>query len=231
MMEVQAAYPVQSRWAYVRRLTKYAGFCVLAKPRVYGFAVRMLARMGKDYDWILAHAARSFGASDFFSQIRRQPCVPLVRMLARRLKTFERGAVERLQRRTARGNALASVLPEGLVVGEQNVTHTFWVLPVRVENGDSVIGELRAAGFDATRLSSLVSIENQSPSRQPSPGGRGTELHRMHWLHNVVFVPGGDDIPESEWRRQVGILRGVVQPVKAAAESELLALAGVSEAP
>jgi perosamine synthetase len=228
MIELQQAYPVQSRRSYARRLAKHAGFCVLTKPRVYGFAVRMLARLGKDYDRVFAHAARSFGASEFFTQIRRQPCVPLARMLARRVATFERGSARRLRTRTVRGHELTSVLPEGMVVGERNATQTFWVLPLRVSNGDALIGALRAAGFDVTRLSSLMVIDDRAPSPRPSPEGRGRE-GRAQWLKEIVYVPGGDDISESEWRRQVAILRQLVEPIESAAGSELLALAGVSE--
>ena len=43
MIELQQAYSVQSRFAYVQRLAKYAGFCVLSKPHVYGLAVRLVA--------------------------------------------------------------------------------------------------------------------------------------------------------------------------------------------
>jgi len=231
VIELQKSYPVQSRWAYARRIAKHAGFCVLTMPRVYGLAVRMLARLGKDYDKLLAHAARSFGASDFFTQIRRQPSVPLERMLARRVATFERGAAYGLRTRTARGSELASLLAEGMVVGEWNTTQTSWVLPVRVSNGDAVIRELRAAGFDATRLSSLTVVGDKAHSPRPSPGGRGSEgmTSQSHWLHDIVYVPGGDDIPESEWQRQIAILRQVAEPVKSRASSELLALAGVSD--
>ena len=82
------------------------------------------------------------------------------------------------------------------------------MLPVRVSNADAVVGELRTAGFDATRLSSLSVVDRES-----------------HWLNQIVYVPGGDDIPESEWRRQAAIVRQVAQPVTPRAESELFATA------
>lgn len=240
MMEVQQAYPVQSRWAFLKRLAKYGAFCVLSWPRVYGLAVRMLERMGKDYDQALGNAAHSFGASEFFTQIRRQPSVPLVRMLARRLETFERRGAARLRRRAARGHELAHTLPEGMVVGDQNLTHTFWVTPIRVRNRAAVIEALRKAGFDATEVSSLIVVPDKAPSPQPSPRhgessteGRGSEgeVSAAAWLKDIVFLPSGDDLPESEWQRQVAILEQMAEVVETPAGRELAELSGVSSTP
>ena len=126
-----------------------------------------------DYDRALANAAHSFGASDFFTQIRRQPCVPLVRMLGRRITTFERGAAARLRTAGGARQRIGAVLPEGMVVGEQNSTHTYWVLPVRVENREAVVAALASAGFDATTRSSLIVVTDKAPSLRTSPGGEG----------------------------------------------------------
>jgi dTDP-4-amino-4,6-dideoxygalactose transaminase len=217
MTELQQMYPVQSRWAYLRRLAKYAGFCVLSKPRVYGLAVRVLQRLGIDYDKALGNAAHSFGASEFFSQIRRRPCAPLVRMLQRRVATFERRGVPRLRQRAALGNELARSLPDGTVVGERNPTHSYWVLPLRVDNAEVVISALRSAGYDATNLSSLVVVpSNNGP---PAP-----EAAFAPWLDKIVFLPSGDDMPESEWRRLIGILRHVAEVVPECPDRELAAL-------
>jgi dTDP-4-amino-4,6-dideoxygalactose transaminase len=223
MSELQRAYPVQNRWAYLQRLAKYASFCVLSWPRVYGAAVRVLQWIGKDYDQALGNAAHSFAPNEFFTQIRRQPCVPLVRMLARRLETFERRGTARLRRRAARGHELAHTLPAGMVVGDENLTHTFWVTPLRVRNRAEVIGALRAAGFDATGLSSLIVV----PSRDLRDL-IAKEPPSAAWLTDIVFVPSGDDLPESEWQRQVAILRRVAEAVETPKGRELAELSGVT---
>ena len=124
--------------------------------------------LGIDYDRALGNAAHSFGASEFFTQIRRQPCVPLVRMLERRIATFERRGAARLRRRAARGDEVSQALAAGMVVGEQNSSHTYWVMPVRVGNREAVLAALRGAGFDATTRSSLIVVpnaDNGSPAR------------------------------------------------------------------
>ena len=90
MVELHQFYPVQSRWTYLQRLAKYTILHALSRPRAYGLAVRALQRLGIDYDQALVKAAHSFGAKEFFAQIRRQPSVPLVRLLGRRINMFER---------------------------------------------------------------------------------------------------------------------------------------------
>ena len=221
IVELQRAYPVQSRWAYLRRLAKYASFCVLSQPRVYGQAVRVLQWLGVDYDHMLGNAAHSFKPNEFFAQVRRQPSVPLARMLARRINTFERYGVARLRRRTIRGNELTRALPAGMVVGEYNPTHSYWVLPVRVSNGEAVIAALRTGGFDATRRSSLVVVEGQT----------GTSLGDSllaPWLDEVVFLPSVEDMPEREWQRLASILARTAIVAESNAARELVELSGVS---
>lgn len=223
MVKLQDSYPVQKRSAYLRRLVKYVGFYVLCKPRVYGLATRMMGAAGIDYDAALSNAARSFPASELFSQIRRQPCVPLVRMLARRITTFERRGMARLQRRCSQGDALSHGLAAGMVVGEQNSLHTFWVVPVRVSNREAVLKELRRAGFDATLRSSLVVVRDRS-------GAPAYEVPQAQWLSEIVFVPCGEDVPDREWERLISIVGRVAEAAKPISARELAAVSGVSGA-
>ncbi len=223
MAELQQTYPVQSRLAYARRLAKYAGFCVLSKPRVYGLAVRALEWMGIDYDLALANAAHSFRASDFFTQIRRQPCVPLMRMLQRRIGTFDRRGASRLRRRTERGDELSRGLAAGMVVGEQNPTQTYWVVPVQVGNREAVLAALRGAGFDATLRSSLIVVANPN-------GLSAGDIRLAHWLANIVFMPCGEDVPDREWQRLISIVGQVAVAAELNSTRELAALSAVSSA-
>jgi hypothetical protein len=145
-------------------------------------------------------------------------------MLVRRIETFERRGAARLRRRAARGHELAHTLPEGMVVGDQNLTHTFWVTPIRVRNRAAVVTALRAADFDATEVSSLIVVS--SDHKMPAGG-----IPSAAWLKEIVFLPSGDDIPESEWQRQVEILEQVAEPIETPAGRELAELSGVSSTP
>ena len=124
---------------------------------------------GVDYDSALAKASHSFGSSDFFAQIRRQPCMPLVRMLRRRIGTFERARAARLRRRVARGRELSRSLPDGMVVGEQNAIA--YVLGVAGARGQPRGYASGAAGRGVRRTlrSSLIEVPN--PNHHPVAGG------------------------------------------------------------
>src|SRR5262249_40978649 len=150
MQERQQAYPVQSRWSYLRRLAKYSTFRLLCKPFNYGLVVRLLNWFGFDYDRALGNAAHSFAPNDFFVQIRRRPSTPLLHMLERRITAFDRRGISRLQRRANRGHLLSRAMPAGMVIGDQNSTHTYWVVPIQVANREALLSALRSAGFDAT---------------------------------------------------------------------------------
>ncbi|MCI0332524.1 MAG: aminotransferase class V-fold PLP-dependent enzyme [Planctomycetes bacterium] len=202
MAELHQSYPVQSHRAYLSRLAKYASFRVLCWPWVYGVLVRAYRLCGADYDRKFGNAAHSFPGAEFFQQIRRQPCSALVRVLQHRLATFDSRGGPRLRRRTARGNQLVDLLPPGMVVGGQNETHTYWVMPLRVANTDEVLAALQRAGFDATSRSSLIVVgaPKQSSSDQP---------RSAPWLAETIFLPNGHDIPDSEWKRASLILGDV----------------------
>jgi dTDP-4-amino-4,6-dideoxygalactose transaminase len=168
--------------------------------------VRAYRALGIDYDAAFSHAAHSFGQSNFFDRIRHRPCGPLLGMLQRQLRRFERHGGTRLKRRTELGGQLARMLPTGMVVGAENPSHTYWALAARVANREEVLSALRAAGFDATARSSLVPIAG--PEDALANGHR-----RATWLEETIFLPNGDDMPDSEWQRMSSILREVGRAV------------------
>jgi perosamine synthetase len=206
MRELQNAYPIQTRSAYFKRIVKYATFRMLSKPFNYGLLVRALGMLGVDYDRALGNAAHSFAANDFFTQIRRQPSTPLLKMLGRRITGFERRGAARLRRRTMRGDQLSQAIGVGMVVGGENASHTYWVVPIRIANREAVLTALRAAGFDATSRSSLIVVP---PADAASPDDSPV----APWLAETIFVPGGEDMPDEKWELLIAILLEVAFPV------------------
>lgn len=239
MIELQQSYPTQTQRAYFTRLCKYSLFRVLGWPWVYGLLVRAYRLCGADYDRKLGNAAHSFPGAEFFQQIRRQPCPALLHLLQHRLATFETRGAPALRRRTARGNQLCDLLPHGMVVGGQNETHTYWVMPLRMANTNEVLAALQRAGFDATSRSSLIVVQNRrglvhfpesAEENVPVPLAPGTgsfsgvfggkcacpplDGNCAPWLAETIFLPNGHDIPDSEWTR-VSIILGKVARVTA----------------
>jgi dTDP-4-amino-4,6-dideoxygalactose transaminase len=206
MRELQNAYPIQTRIAYLKRLAKYAAFRTLSKPLNYGLLVRALSILGIDYDRALGNAAHSFAANDFFLQIRRQPSIPLLRMLGRRITAFDRRGASRLRRRTVRGNQLSQAIDPEMVVGDENESHTYWVVPIRVANRDAVLTALREAGFDATARSSMIVVK-------VTDGNLPDDPPVAPWLAETIFVPGGEEMPDEKWNLLIAILLEVAFPV------------------
>jgi dTDP-4-amino-4,6-dideoxygalactose transaminase len=204
MKELQAEYPVQSRWFYLTKLVKYAVFRLLLTPRLFGALVRIYRLLGIDYDRAFGNATHSFGTADFFEKIRRRPCIPLVRLVQRRLARFADCGERRLERRSRRGDQLAASLPVGMIIGGENYSHTFWVMPVRVANPREVLCALGAAGFDATSRSSLTVVP-------PPAASRCGEQEHAPWLAETIFLPNGDHMPDDEWQRLSSIVAQVAR--------------------
>lgn len=224
LAELQRDYPVQSRRAYLNRLLKYAAFCSLSAPSVYGALVRTCRVLHVDFDRAFGNATHSFGRSGFFQLIRQQPCVPLVRMLQRRIARFDRLGAQQLRRRIARGVRLARVLSPEMVPGARNPSHSFWVLPLRVDNRDAVLAALRRAGFDATGRSSLIVVPAPNGTRDHEPG-------LAPWLGETIFSPNGDDMPDDEFERMLSVLCQAVGDAEPSHRSELSARPRVSLSP
>jgi dTDP-4-amino-4,6-dideoxygalactose transaminase len=207
VIERQQSYPVQTHRAYFARLAKYTLFRILSWPWLFGLIVRAYKLCGADYDRKLGNVAHSFPGAEFFAQIRRQPCDALLRLLQHRLATFDTRAEPQLRRRTTRGQQLANELPAGMVVGGENETHTYWVMPLRVANISETLTTLNRAGFDATSRSSLIVV----PSTQGHSSDQSAQPASVPWLAETIFLPNGHDIPDSEWKRVAIILRNIAQ--------------------
>ncbi|OGH59560.1 MAG: hypothetical protein A3G34_03965 [Candidatus Lindowbacteria bacterium RIFCSPLOWO2_12_FULL_62_27] len=190
MRERQAAYPEQSRWAYLRRLMKYAVLKALSCRFAYGRVVGVCRLFGVDYDGRINAAVKGFAGADFFDQIRRQPCAALLAVMARRLG---RPNAARMAVRRENGTMLMERLqPPLMCPGGRAADHTFWVFPVWTSDSAATIGKLRRLGFDATQGDSMVVVD--SPAGRSELRAAGVERIRAGW----VFVPCYAEMPPGE---------------------------------
>jgi dTDP-4-amino-4,6-dideoxygalactose transaminase len=217
MVRRQQEYPLQTRRSYFSRLAKFIGIRLFTTRTVYTAAVRYCRARGIDYDHKIAGLARSFAANRLFELIRRRPSTPLMRMLQWRIATYEGSAATRLRRRTERSARVAGRLNRELLIGGENSTHTYWVFPIRTSD-TGVVDALQEAGFDATRLSSLVVVpsagaalhdhaenvhaENGHPDNGAAPAPRQLAC----WLDETVYLPNCDAMPDAEFDRMSAIL-------------------------
>jgi dTDP-4-amino-4,6-dideoxygalactose transaminase len=199
MKRRQREYPVQTRRSYLSRILRFVGIRLLTTRVVYTAAVNFCRKRGIDYDQKIAGLARSFAADRLFELIRRQPCSPLVLLIARRIRTFDGATARRLARRTQRSARVAAKLHPDHVIGSGNATHTYWVFPIRIpaENA-GVIERLQLAGFDVTRLSSLIVVP------RPPQAAAGPPL--ASWLEETVYLPNCEGMPDEAFERMASIL-------------------------
>jgi len=189
----QATYPVQKRRSYLCRLLKYAAFKALSYPRAYGMLVRMWRALGRDYDRLVNGSVRGFPGPDFFDRIRQQPSVPLMAVLRRRLRTYDR---RRLECRAAKGELLIRLLePKVVCLGRAAAPHNSWVFPILVEHPAEVIAALRHAGFDATQGHSMCVI--------PPPADRPERAASVAAtiLSGIVYLPIYPEMPDEAVRK------------------------------
>lgn len=177
-------YPAQSRLQFLKRLLKYSGLWLMGHRLLFGLLVRWLERRGRDVDVFLSNSVRNFGSDTLFDTLRFRMSLPMLRLLVRRLRRFDR---TRIDRRADRGRTLVSAL-KGVAEcpGSRAAAHSFWVFPARVPK--SVCMNLRRAGFDATSMSQLRVV-------RPGPDGAGG------WLAETIFLPLDADMQEADIAR------------------------------
>lgn len=178
-LEVSEAYPVQSRLQYARRIMKYLFIKLLTTKLVFAVFYRLL----RDPDRVLSSLAKNFNQSDLLEQLRVRPCIPLVRMMNRRMKGYKASS---MHSRTELGRSItASVTRRHLIPGALCSEHRYWVFPIAAREKREFVKRFRQQGFDAT---STHSMEVQGP--------RDSHLSRL--FENLVFIPFDSDLEADE---------------------------------
>jgi dTDP-4-amino-4,6-dideoxygalactose transaminase len=194
----QAAYPVQPRARFLRRLAKHALLKAFSSRAVFAALVRGASAAGFDCDRLINGSVRGFAGPDFFDQIRQQPSAPLLALLLRRLRRFDR---RRLARRTALGQRLARLLADKVSCpNAAAAVHSHWVFPILVEDPVETIAALREAGFDATQGGSMAAV--------PPPAGRADLTPRcaVNFLAQAVYLPIYPEMPDDVLEKMAGVV-------------------------
>jgi perosamine synthetase len=204
MRATLAEWPVQPTRELLARALKFGVLSLLARPLLFAAFVRACRRRGRDLDDLLSSFVRGFKVPyddpAFTARIRRRPSAALVRVVHRRLATFDR---QRLARRARLGERLAINLPETLAhPGRACLVRTHWVFPVVTTEPARLVENLRARGFDAAPAHATSAIAVV----QTPPGAADPAVAR--WLlEHVVFLPAYPELPERAARRLVEALR------------------------
>jgi perosamine synthetase len=208
MRRTLAGWPLQPRRQFLARVLKFAALSVLARPSLFAAFVRVCERRGREVDDLLSSFVRGFKVPYddpvFTARIRRRPCGPLLRLLLRRLTSFDR---DRLARRAALGERLARTLPSAFLhPGRAAPVRSHWVLPVLTADPAALIAALRRRGLDAAppHATSAMTVVAAPPERPE------TEAAAARWLmEHVVFLPAYPELPERAVRRLLATVQEV----------------------
>jgi perosamine synthetase len=197
-------WPVQTQSEFLRRVRTYAMLKLISGRLAFGCLVSACRLLRRDYDSLLNGAVRNFPAEGFFLSLRRQPCAGLLKLLARRIRTFD---VLRQDRRAALGKRIVIAIRDGttgitpvpdgaqtseaLIPSSGEDRHTWWVFPVCLKNAEPLMTSLRESGFDATCGSQLRPI--------PAPADRPdlNSPNAVAVIRQMMFLPLYPEMPEA----------------------------------
>jgi perosamine synthetase len=198
MRRRQEAYPVQARAQFMARLAKYSLLKAISSRPTFAAFVRCASAAGFDCDRLVNGSVRGFPGSAFFERIRQQPSAPLLALLLRRLRRFDR---RRLEQRSRLGERLCRLLEHSTFCpGACAANHTHWVFPILASDPAGVIAALREAGFDATQGHSMAVIPAPADRRELTPHCA------MEALARIVYLPVYPEMPERELERMAKVV-------------------------
>jgi perosamine synthetase len=214
MRAVHAAWPEQARGGYAKRLLKYAALKSLTQPLLYSGFVHACRASGTTHDAVIQRTVRGFTGGDFFQKIRHRPTAPLLALMLRR---FRKGSEKRVALRTARSRQLIEAVGTGIEVpGSAAPLHTFWVFTLLSNRPDELVLQLRAAGFDATRIATMSAL----PPPADRPGLDPREARAL--LARIVYLPVYPELPSGAVEDLARIIRAHAQRyARGTEESEL----------
>ena len=190
MRALQQGYPLQTRGEYFHLLFTHVLVKLFTIPLLYGLFYRACMTFGKDFDQVI-NAVRNLPPEDEeedLALIRKQPSIPLLGLLRRRLRNF---SSERLRERTEVGREFARALPPGLTcLGSAASFHSYWVFPVLVEAPERFAAVLRTYGFDATTAGSALCVI------EPPPGNKFPAPEKLRAAYRkLLYLPVYPEVP------------------------------------
>jgi perosamine synthetase len=197
MSLLQSTYPVQGRWRFFKRLSRFSVVRFMLQRVPFTVLCAALRAVGKNHDELISHAVRGFSGPDFFANIQQRPSYPLLALLRRRLTRADGG---RVARRIGAAQGVLRHLPRLARPGSDAAYHSYWTFPVSPDQPDELVYHLFRRGFDATRGSwSLYCI--------PAPEGRPPATEALEAMRHVVYVPAYPEVPSDERDRLAEALR------------------------
>jgi perosamine synthetase len=170
--------PVQKGARYFKKIINATLINMLTARWPFTITYWFCKQFGKDFDALITGFTRGFPGADVMKKIKYRPCYANLCMLQHKLSDFNQSHIHK---RKILANRLLQDVDRRNIIGDANLRHTHWVIPILAANPSLLIDKLRDKGFDATsKASSLVKIDFISLSLKTS-----NELT----LQNLVYLP------------------------------------------
>lgn len=201
MRAIEAKYPVQRRWVFLKRVFKYGVLKLLGTRTAFRLLVLGCGLFGRRLDDVLSQSVRNFAGGSLFTRLRQRPSVPLLRLMERRLKQFD---MVRHDRRCQSGQLVLQKLgPLIHCPGGRAARHSFWVFVVESPQSAILVSALRTAGFDATTVSQLRVL-------MPGSSLREIPVAAEAMVPRMIFLPYYPEMPDAELIRMADVIRHFV---------------------
>lgn len=190
-----AAWPKQPARAYARRCLRYALLKLLGTRPLFTLFCAACSALRVDREALLKNATKNFAPGELGVQLRQRPAPALVALMVRRWHEGTPAVARRMQRCTQ----LQRELGPGHFYGEQAQTATHWVAPLHCASPQATARALQAAGFDASRGSSSMTVIEPAP-------------HSARWYAQLLYVPAHEATRDADMRRLAAALRTLPHP-------------------
>ena len=195
-----ATYPRDGRFYFFRRTLKFLLLKILALRFCYAAFVKSYAWMGLNFDEVIVHAVRGFSGPNLIPQLHRQPALPLLALMNRRLSRYTRS---QLDHRCHNGNLLNQALPAPLrSAGYRNPHHTWWLFPVTTPKPDGLVQAMQRGGFDATATSTQLTA---------LAGKHGPAPQCARFMKQTVYLPLQPSMSEATIKRMAAVVQAHYQ--------------------
>ncbi len=204
MRVLEAAYPVQQRTFFAKRLLKYSALKGVGEtPGAYDALVGGLRWMGREHESVIMGAMRGFSGGDFWSLVRKQPSAPLLLLLDRRLSQYP---ATRIRARKVDGESLRGYFsPRVVVPGRKAAQHTNWLFPVLVPHPEAVMRQMWREGYDAALgNTSLMCVD--APQERPE----ADPVKARYLMSHVLYLPWVSGMSQATLRHMAIVLENAL---------------------
>ena len=193
-------YQILSNIMFFKKLIKYLFLKILTQPLVYGMFIKMSRAFRIDYDSIIINSVRNFRNENFLKAIRNQPSNSQLQFLYYRIN---RTRMNHFQSRKNAGDYVRSKLQGVKMHGIKNVTHTYWLFPIKTSKRDILVEELIDNGFDATFTSTqLIPIESNKTDLK-------TPFNCAKYMNETIYLPVYETITKNQLDKLAHIINNI----------------------